>query len=127
MAGSDINRAYQLKRLFDEQLKKVDPKKNDKERREDAAKLMDRILGTEWRGEAALPEVEIIDIDIATGPTAKDPNSFHHRVHDAMVGEGLDFPDDEPNNTAEELEKRDGSTRKDQLLCGIKKLLDQLM
>ena len=127
MSGQDVKRVSDLKRLFDEQLKKVDHSKDFEARQAEAASIMDRLLGTEWRGEAQIPGIEIIQVELTEGEApSQDPTDFYERVHDAMREEGLDFKHDSPEDNHEEREKRQGSL-KDQILCEVSQLLDRLL
>lgn len=126
MAGQDVKRVGDLRRLFEEQLKKVDHSKDHAARQQEAASLMDRLLGPEWRGEASLPDIEIIEVEHTNGAPSQDPTDFYQRVHQAMKQEGLDFNHDEPNDTHEEKAKRQGSL-KDHILCQISSLLDRVL
>jgi hypothetical protein len=118
MSGKDIKRGFDLKKLFDSQERKVDHRKDHKGRKQDQAKLMDKVAGKEWRGEAKMPEIEVIELNLTGGKPAEDPGSFYDRVHGAMYEEGHDYKDDE-EDTAEDTEKRQ---------CGDKRqIMDQIM
>ena len=126
MSGADVKRAGDLRRLFEEQLKKVDHDKDHEGRMEEAAQLMDKLVGQEWRGEAKLPGIEIIEIEVTKGKPASDPTSFYDRVHQAMRKDGLDFQHDEPEDNAEERKKREGSLQ-DKLMCAFKDMLTKVL
>lgn len=92
MAGRDLNRAYDIKRLFDRMLDKVDPELNDAGRRRQAESLMDACVGTEWRGESKLPGIEVLVV--SGDAVAKEPEEFYDRLHKAMRDEGLAHKDE---------------------------------
>lgn len=123
MAGKDIQRAGDLRRLFEQQLSKVDSKKDHKARMQEAASLMDRLVGAEWRGEVQLPGIEVVEIEIVgEGTPAGDPQSFYDRVHHAMQEAGMDYKDDEDLDTHEAKAPRERSG----LVCQIMDLVDKL-
>lgn len=126
MAGKDVKRASELRRLFDEQLAKVNHSKDHAGRQQEAASLMDRLVGREWRGEVALPGVEIVEVELSQGPTAAEPASFYDKVHGAMRDEGLDFNNDEPEDEHEEHEKREHSLR-ERLMCAFNDALSKVL
>lgn len=125
MSGSDVKRVGDLRRLFEEQLKKVDHKKDHDERMEEAASLMDKLVGRAWRGEAKVPGIEIIEVEVTGGKPADDPRSFYQRVHQAMKADGLDFNHDEPERNHEEAAKRQGSLQ-DKIMCAVKQALEKV-
>lgn len=123
MAGKDLTRANDLRRLFEEQLKKVDHEKDHPARMEEAASLMDKLVGDAWRGEVQIPGVEVIEIEVVgKGTPAADAESFYDRVHSAMGDEGMDYKDDEPFDTHEQSSKREKSS----LMCQITSLIERL-
>lgn len=104
-SGGDIKRAFILKRLFEQQLAKVDHAKSYKERMCDAARLMDELVGPEWRGEVEIPELDIIAVVDGGSPSA-DPDSFYFKLHKTMRNADLDMDEIEPLDTAEHKQKR---------------------
>jgi hypothetical protein len=68
MSGRDIDRAYYLKQLFDQQYSKTDHSKDHKGRLEEAATLMDKLTGPEWRIEVSLPGIDIVAEEVVSAP-----------------------------------------------------------
>jgi hypothetical protein len=88
---------YDLKRLFDKQLDKVDQTLDMPERVVKAAKLLDKMLGTDaWRAESQLPEVEFLQVDVLTDKplSTKEINSLYTKVYKLLREEGLSQKDD---------------------------------
>lgn len=128
MAGQDIKRAYDIQRLFEKKLNKVNHKKDHKARMSEAATIMDRCLGPEWRGEIQLPGIEIVEVEVVgAGKPAKDTDSFFDRLHQSMRDEGMDFENDAPEHDAVEHEKRDGAGKVDTLLERMRPLLKDFL
>lgn len=124
MSGKDLTRAHDLRKLFEQQLDKVDHGKDHAGRMKEAASLMDKLVGAEWRGEVKLPGVEIIEIEVVgEGSPAADAGSFYDKVHGAMSAEGMDYKDDEDLDAHEAKEKRQD---KPAIMCQIMKLMERL-
>jgi len=93
----DIERVYDLKKLFDKQLDKVDPKLDMSARIAKAAKLMDKVLGTPaWRSEAQLPEAEFVQVEVTSNKplTKAEVKSLYDKLYKALDAEGLSQKDD---------------------------------
>ena len=132
MAGRDVERSYNIKRLFDKQLDKVDNKLDHPERQAAAATLMDKLVGPEWRGELQLPGIEIIEVQTvgASNKTATDPQSFYDRVHKCMSDEGLNFKDEGGLDEAESKDIRqvsDKDPKANEFMSELKKLVDKFL
>lgn len=105
----DFDRAYYLKQLLDEQMKKVDHTKDSKARMEEACGLMDKLVGPAWRLEIKLPGIQIINVTEGKQDEKETlkaaVSKFYDRVDEVAcedgMGEGPDAPED-----PEELKKR---------------------
>ena len=104
-------RAHILKKLLDAQKSKVPTELNEKDRNKEAASLMDRLVGPDWRIEIQLPDVTIVQAaptpppqdeskpSCSSSPAApvsavnQAAESFYERVVTAMEAEGIGFED----------------------------------
>lgn len=127
MSGGDIKRAMYLRDLFEQMLAKTNPKLDHKVRHIQAAKLMDKKLGKEWRAEINRPRLEIIEVETVT-PAPKDHDlleRFYDRV--LQVGhheEGLGY---EGSDAPREGDRADEATLKDRVMCAVSKVLDKVL
>lgn len=80
-AGAKVDVAFYVKRLFDAQLAKADPKKDSAGRLAEAVMKMDARLGPEWRGCMIAAEIDIIPV-----------TSFMDRVNKMADEEGIPRP-----------------------------------
>lgn len=123
MTSRDIERAEYLKRLFQKQLDKANPKKSHEGREKEAIKKMDEKLGTEWRHEISRPELDIVQVEVI-GPPPSDVTSFYDRVSKLGDEEGLG---DKGSDAPEEHERADEPDLKDKLMCALSKVLDKIL
>lgn len=91
MSSRDLERGNYLRRLFEEQLAKSDPKGSDKERRKEAEARMDKKLGKGWRDEINKGGVEFIQVEVLT--PVEDTDKFYDKVRKLGDEEGLGNPD----------------------------------
>lgn len=115
MSHQDIERAFYLKKLFDKQLDKADAKLDYRERVEAAMKAMDKKLGKEWREE--------IQIDSDQKMDAESAQPFYLKVRLEGDNEGLGYKGSE----APEEDERNDKSLKDQIMCRLGKLLDEVL
>jgi hypothetical protein len=127
VSGRDLTRAYDIKRLFDKQLDKVDQKLDHPERMQAAAKLMDKLVGEDWRGEVQLPGITVIEVQTvgANPKPSREPESFYNKVHKAMYEEGMDYKDEGGLDEHEASEAREQCDPKKKLIEEFTALVDK--
>ena len=124
--GQEINRAFEIKRLYDKLLSKADGKGGE------AAQRMTEKLGSDqWKQEMQPEGLKIIDIQVEkSAPTGKESqhNKFYDQVRKSLLDEGM-----EPENLMVAGEgKPQGSSHKEDCECTqcikaqIKQLMDKL-
>lgn len=116
MSHKDIERAFYLRKVFEKQLDKVDPELDYKDRVAAAMKKMDKKVGKEWRKE--------IQIDSEDKMSAEEAQPFYMRVMLVGDDEGLGYKGSE---APDEDERPDKENLKDQVMCRIKKALEELL
>ena len=116
MSHKDIERAFYLKKVFDKQLDKTDPKLDYKERVMAAMKAMDKKLGPEWSKE--------MEIDGDEKLSAEEAQPFYMRVGFVGDEEGLG---EKGSEAPEEDERQEEGNLKDQIMCRIGKILDKVL
>jgi hypothetical protein len=105
------DKAHYLKRLFDQQLVYTLPESSPAQRQDQAAQLMDELVGPRWRTEVNA-EMELIP-DLEEFPNSQDVEEFWGRVQ--WVGDKSGFreevlhdePQDQPDPPKCEVEKSD--------------------
>lgn len=115
MSHKDIERAFYLRKVLEKQIDKADPELDYKERVMEAMKAMDKKLGPEWRKE--------MQIDSEDKMSSEEAKPFYMRV--MMVGddEGLGYKGSEPP----EEDERTSKSLKEQVMCRVKKVLDEML
>jgi hypothetical protein len=101
-----LDKAKAVKRLFERQVDRTDPKLDHDARKRRAAALMDDEAGPEWRDVAAAPGVMVIETGVLSAPPARGPapeatahdgaQAFLDRVRDALAATG-DHPERTPD------------------------------
>ena len=114
MGSQDIERAFYIKKLFDKQMDKVDPKKSYRERCECAMKAMDQKMGKEWRSEMQIDGDDKMD--------AAEAMPFYLKLDMEGDAEGLGTKGTE----APDEEERPVSF-KDKIMKRIGKMLDEVL
>ena len=102
------DKSYYLKRLFDTQLVKTTPEAAPNMRQDQAAHLMDELVGPRWREEVNA-EMELIP-DLEEKPSAQEVEEFWGKVQQAGYAAGFgteDITHDEPQDPPD-LEKECG-------------------
>lgn len=86
----DIERAAKHRDLFEKMLAKVDHKKDSKGRNKEAADMMDKKIGPQWRDESEFEGIAFVSIE---GPDLEaaehEQKHFDDRFNDALDTEGL--------------------------------------
>lgn len=94
--SSDIERANQHKRLFEQMLAKSS-KKDGKDRNKEAQDMMDHKLGPKWREESEAGGVMHVHIDGPSIPETQDEmDGYYDKVRKVSDEEGLPSPVDAP-------------------------------
>ena len=116
MSSKDIERSHYLRKLYEKQMDKVDPELDYSDRVKAAMEAMDKKLGKEWREEIKIDGDKKLDAEAA--------QPFYMRV--MMVGdeEGLGYKGSE---APEEDERPNSKSLKEQVMCRVKKLLDEML
>lgn len=78
MARQDLEIAFYLKRLFDAQMARADPEKDNPGRLREAVARMDARLGPEWRARMESAEIQVIPV-----------KTFMERVNELADEEGI--------------------------------------
>lgn len=91
MAADDLQRAFQIQKLYKKCLEKADSKSSYRERIAEAVAAMDEKLGPEWRKQFSPDGIDLGDIEEGGKAPEKGPAcSFHERLRKAMLGSGLE-------------------------------------
>lgn len=113
------DKSYYLKRLFDHTMVRTSPESPPNVRQDQAAKLMDELVGPRWRTEVNA-EMELIP-DLAEIPTSQEVEEFWGGVQQAGYAAGFgteEVTHDEPQDTPEPVCQKDPK-----ILLAIKQLL----
>lgn len=102
-----LDRAYYLKRLFDEQLLRTSSEDSPETREQDAARLMDELVGPRWRSEVNAAGVALLP-DIEEIPTAQEVEEFWGRVQQAGYDAGFGVEEVRHNEPQDEPEPHCG-------------------
>ena len=116
MSSKDIERAFYLRKLLEKQIDKADPELDYKGRVMAAMKAMDKKLGPEWKGE--------MEIDGDKKLSAEEAKPFYMKVGFVGDEEGLGPKGSE---APDEDERSESSSLKEQVMCRVKKLLDEML
>lgn len=122
MNSDDLNRAEKIKRLFDKQMRKVDPELDHNGKLKAATKLMDKLVGDgRWRDEVDQEGVSVVEIAVEL---PSPPDTFHdindmYKHITRLAGE-----DDLYNEVLPEKEEYE---KKDETLCKIKDLMERFL
>lgn len=125
--SQDLSRAYYLKRLFDKQMDKADPKDSHEDRLKSAQERMDKKLGPEWRQEISRPGVQLVEVELMGSDkpmNQEELESFYHRVQCLGDQEGLGNKDTEAPEDGERPEQQDF---KDQVIERVTKFLRKVL
>jgi hypothetical protein len=121
------DKSYYLKRLFDVQMVKTDPKASPSARNDQAAQLMDELVGPRWREEVNA-EMELVP-DLDPKPSCQEVEDFWGNVQLAGYEAGFgtekvehDEPQDAPDCSKSHPPRQPSVIAMIQQLLGMKKL-----
>lgn len=97
-----LDKQFYLKKLYEQQIVRTDPSKSPSQRNDQAAQLMDELVGPRWREEVNW-ETELVP-DLPTLPNMQEQEEFWGRVQQAGYAAGFgteNVEHDEPQDSPE--------------------------
>lgn len=82
-----FDKGYYLKRLFDKQETRVDPRLSFEQRQDESAKLMDQLVGPRWREEVNKSGMDLVQVDPI--PHSQEVAEFWYGVQQLGYKEGF--------------------------------------